>query len=58
MKLQSLFSNEKTRKIKKLINLLLVFLYLVIFLKLVNELPLFSKRAAKIRTFFVLANLF
>ena len=38
MKLQSLFSNEKTRKIKKLINLLLVFLYLVIFLKLVNEL--------------------
>ena len=53
-------THEKTRcvRLKKLINLLLVFLYLVIFLKLVNELPLFSKRAAKIGTFFGLANLF
>ena len=42
MKLQSLSlsTHEKTRcvRLKKLINLLLVFLYLVIFLKLVNEL--------------------
>ena len=56
MKLQSLSlsTHEKTRcvRLKKLINLLLVFLYLVIFLKLVNEL---KKDFRKAQAFFLCA---